>query len=173
MIRTLICITLCIILSSCGLMKDFIPSLGKSNTATSQDTAQFQVKPNMAIGEEATSYQGSVHDELDKSTSNASDIDTGDVTNVVGSNTNKSKNNTKVMTTTKNNTDDDSYSGESIHIQNTDIETMTIIIISFMIMMLFFVGWTLFVYRLGLNQMSERERKLISNSVLKTYEVRI
>jgi len=39
--------------------------------------------------------------------------------------------------------------------------------------MLFFVGWTLFVYRLGLNQMSERERKLISNSVLKTYEVRI
>ena len=67
---------------------------------------------------------------------------------VGGEHTDKSMKSQHTITQTKSDTDDDNYVGKSISINNTDNVTLVIVFVSCIFLMIFFVIWTLFVYRL-------------------------
>ncbi|WP_265658569.1 hypothetical protein [Francisella philomiragia] len=173
-----VCVGLLVILvfslSSCEAVKGALPSWGETNSATSNDSAQVQVKPNMALSAtgDSKSNQGSV----DKSTTskvdtnNDADSSTGSK-NVLGNLEDKSVNSNQSKTTTKIGTDDDSYSLlhgvqniNDTELQKYNIGLLVIVLVGSLITnlilaILLAVG-VLFAYILGKRQRSKRELKL-------------
>lgn len=175
-----ICISIIVILgfvlSSCETVKGLAPSWGSSetNSATSNDSAQAQFKPNMAVS--ATGDSKSNQGTVDKSTTSKVDTNndaqssTGSK-NVLGKLEDNSSNSNQSETTTKTGTDDDNYS--LIHgVQNiNDSELQKYIIgllvivlvgslITNLILAILLALGVLFAYILGKRQRSKRELTL-------------
>lgn len=121
-------------LSSCEAIKGLAPSFGSSetNSATSNDSAQLQVKPNMALSAtgDSKSNQGSV----DKSTTNKTDTNNDAQSSTGAKNalnlTDHSKNENISKTDTNNgNNDNDKINGNQIN-NNNITEYQLIIIIA-------------------------------------------
>ncbi|WP_044247369.1 hypothetical protein [Francisella hispaniensis] len=166
-----IIVVLCTLLMSCEAVKGLAPSWGSSetNSATSNDSAQLQVKPNMALSAtgDSKSNQGSV----DKSTTSKVDTNndaqssTGSK-NVLGKLEDKSVNSNQSSTTTKNSTDDDHYIAHGVQtindseLQKYIIGLLVMTLIASLVINLILAILILFAYILGKRQRSKRELSL-------------